>query len=91
MDNRAFLFGGEAAADDRRLAFVGEAEVGSLGFFGWAHGGSYRCFIHGNYEVIPWRFIVTRHRRSYRGSCGESRLDSPPKALRRSLEVGLGR
>jgi hypothetical protein len=52
-DEHVFLFGSEAGADDRRLAFVGEAEVGSLGFFNGPHGGSGRCFIHEDCEVIP--------------------------------------
>jgi hypothetical protein len=48
-----FLLGGEAGADDRHLAFVREAKVGSLGFFSRPHGGSGRCFIHWDCEVIP--------------------------------------
>ena len=53
MDNRAFLFGGEAGANDRRLEFVEEAEIGFLGFFNQVHGGTCRCFICWDCEVIP--------------------------------------
>jgi hypothetical protein len=47
------LFGDEAGADDHRLAFVREAEVGSFGFFSWLHGGGGRCFVHWDCEAIP--------------------------------------
>ena len=77
LDKCAFLFGGEAVADDRRLVFVREIKVGSLSFFGWPHGGSGRCFICGDCEVIPLRCIVVRRWKCYRGPGGEGRLDSP--------------
>jgi hypothetical protein len=48
-----FLFGGEAGANDRRLEFVEEAEIGFLGFFNQVHGGTCRCFICWDCEVIP--------------------------------------
>jgi hypothetical protein len=53
-DERVFLFGGEAGTDDRRLVFIGKTKVGSLGFFDQSQGGSGRCFICGDCEVIPW-------------------------------------
>jgi hypothetical protein len=41
-DKCVFLFGGEARTDDRRLAYVGEAEVGFLGFLNRPHGSTSR-------------------------------------------------
>jgi hypothetical protein len=54
MDERVFLFGGEAGADYRHLEFVRETEVGFLSFFDWSHGATGRCFIRWDCEVIPW-------------------------------------
>jgi hypothetical protein len=90
LDERAFLFGGEAGTDDRHLAFVGETKVGFLGLFGQSHGGSGRCFIYGDFEAMPRRCVVIHRRKCYRGSGGEGRLDSPLKAHCSSLKVGSG-
>jgi hypothetical protein len=59
-DKCVFLFGGEARADDHCLAYVGEVEVGFLGFLNRLHGSTGRCFIRWDSKGIPSRCVGAR-------------------------------
>jgi hypothetical protein len=52
LDERAFLFVIQAGTDDGSLAFIGEPEVDSLGFFSQPHRGHGLSFIRGYREVF---------------------------------------
>jgi hypothetical protein len=52
LDEHAFLFVIQAGTDDGSLAFIGEPEVDSLGFFSRLHRGHGLSFIHGYCEVF---------------------------------------
>jgi hypothetical protein len=52
LDERAFLFVILAGTDDGSLAFIGEPEVDSFGFFSRLHRGHGLSFIRGYREVF---------------------------------------
>jgi hypothetical protein len=54
MGYRVSLFGNDTRANDRRLVFVGKAEVGFLCLLNWPHGGGRGFFFCWDCEVIPW-------------------------------------
>jgi hypothetical protein len=51
-NERAFLFDVEAGADGRRLALVGEAKTGLLGFFSRSDRGSWGHLYGGDREIV---------------------------------------